>query len=88
MLQSSGESMDILGVILSIIGLGVGYYGIQDARKQRGEREKAVLAASGVIKRTEGLLIGLKPGVPVTAHAAINDGLAAIKAAEDSMKNL
>ena len=52
-----------------------------DARRQRNEREKAVIVAHSVVERTYGLLIGIKPFVAPLGDmhlAAVNDGLAAI----------
>lgn len=37
-----------------------------------------MIAARSVIERAYGTLIGIKPAVDATVHAAINDGLAVI----------
>ncbi len=80
----------IAGVILAIAGLGVSVFAIIDNRRLRGEREKAVIAAHGVIQRSYGLLIGIKPVVKSIpgAEAAINDGLSAINQARATLDKL
>jgi hypothetical protein len=80
----------IAGVILAICGLGVSVFAIIDNRRLRGEREKAVIAAHGVIQRSYGLLIGIKPLVLSLpgAEAAINNGLSAISEARTTLDNL
>ena len=71
-----------LDTILGIAGIAATIWAAYDARKQRSKREKAVLAARGVIERTNGLLIGIKPAVAPLGNmavAAIDDGLVAIE---------
>ena len=71
---------DVLGIVSLILGLGISVFAIIDNRRLRGEREKAVIAVRGVIDRSYGVLIGLKPLVKSLpgAEAAINDVLSAI----------
>ena len=79
------------GLLLGIIGVGATIRAAFDARKQRTEREKAVIVAHSVIERTYGLLIGIKPFIiPLGKphEEAINDGLAAINEQRVSLKNL
>jgi hypothetical protein len=73
--------MMVIDTILGLAGLGVSTFAIIDNRRQRNQREKAVIAARTTIERIYGLLIGIKPAVDaekVTLVAAINDGLSAI----------
>jgi hypothetical protein len=67
------------------LGVGIGaaatIWAAFDARRQRNEREKAVIAAHSVVERTYGLLIGIKPLVALLGDrplAAVDDGLGAI----------
>ncbi len=69
------------GVVLGLIGVAATIWAAFDARRQRNEREKAVIVAHSVVERTYGLLIGIKPFVAPLGDmhlAAVNDGLAAI----------
>lgn len=62
-----------------------------DARRQRSKREKAVMAANTAIERTYGLLIGIKPGVASLGSMTVkvvDDGLEAINAQREALKNL
>ena len=71
----------MIDTILGIAGLGVSTFAIIDNRRQRKQREKAVIAARATIDRIYGLLIGIKPAVVPArpdVEAAINDGLSAI----------
>ena len=78
----------ILDTILGLVGLGVSIYAILDNRRQRTQREKAVIAARSVIERAYGTLIGVKPAVDPSVHAAINDGLAAINQERENLNRL
>jgi hypothetical protein len=78
----------ILDTILGLAGLGVSIYAIRDNRRQRTQREKAVIAARSVIERAYGTLVSIKPAVDVKVHAAINDSLAAINQERDTLKSL
>jgi hypothetical protein len=82
--------LTIAGVVLAIGGLGVSVFAIIDNRRLRGEREQAVIAAHGVIQRSYGLLIGIKPLVKSLpgAEAAIDDGLSAINQARATLEKL
>ena len=69
------------GLFLGFVGVAATIWAAIDARKQRTEREKAVIVAHSIIERTYGLLIGIKPfivplGIPHIA--AVDDGLSAI----------
>ncbi|MHA6913917.1 hypothetical protein ACQUJO_12345 [Ralstonia pseudosolanacearum] len=83
--------LGIAGCALGAIGIAATVWAARDARRQRSDREKAVLAARGVIERSYGLLIGIKPSVSplgaMTVHA-IDDGLAAINAQRDVLQDL
>ncbi|MCA7888579.1 hypothetical protein LGM58_35950 [Burkholderia contaminans] len=84
-------ALGLAGIILGVVGIGATIWAAFDARKQRSAREKAVLAATNVIERTYGLLVGIKPSVASSGSMpidAINDGLAAINAQRDELKNL
>jgi hypothetical protein len=73
--------LGIAGLGASVFAIGVSVFAILDNRRQRKEREKAVIAAHAVIERIYGLLIGIKPAIIPTLpglEAAINDGLAVI----------
>ena len=78
----------ILDTILGLTGLGVSIFAFLDNRRLRNEREKAVIAARETIGRVYGLLIGIKPAVDASVHAAINDGLAAINQERETLKHL
>jgi hypothetical protein len=83
--------LGIGGLILGFIGVMATIWAAFDARRQRNEREKAVIVAYSVIERTYGLLIALKPSVaPLgTPHvAAIEDGLLAINQQRSELKKL
>jgi hypothetical protein len=71
----------VVDTLLGIAGLAASVFAIIDNRRQRSQREKAVIAARATIERIYGLLIGIKPAVAPTrpdVEAAINDGLSAI----------
>ncbi|MGB7912526.1 MAG: hypothetical protein WCF59_09900 [Desulfobaccales bacterium] len=73
--------MHFINTALGIIGLCVSVFAILDNRRQRSEREKAVIAANAVIERVYGVLVGIKPGIIQTMpnfESAINDGLATV----------
>ena len=71
------HAIGLLGVALSILGLGVSAYAIHDNRRLRTAREKAVAAAFEMYGRSYGTLIGIKPAVNdrPDVTVAINDGL-------------
>ena len=87
-------SQAILGIVSALLGLagiGVSVFAIIDNRRQRSQREKAVIAAQAVIDRVYGLLVGIKSGVEQTSPhiiAAINDGLSAINQKRELVKSL
>jgi hypothetical protein len=73
--------LGIGGVVLGLIGVSATIWAAFDARRQRNEREKAVIVAHSVVERTYGLLIGIKPFVAPLGErhlAAVDDGLMAI----------
>lgn len=81
----------VVGVILGVVGIAATVWAAFDARKQRSEREKAVIVAHGIVERTYGLLIGLKPPVAALGpmyEAAMNDGLAAINERRKDLSDL
>ncbi|WP_210771969.1 hypothetical protein [Burkholderia aenigmatica] len=83
--------LGITGCVLGAFGIAATFWAAYDARKQRSAREKAVIAATSVIERTYGLLIGIKPSVvPLGQPAvkAIDDGLDAINAQRRSFNDL
>lgn len=83
--------LGIGGIVIGLIGVLATIWAAIDARRQRSEREKAVIAAHAVIERTYGLLIGIKPLIqPLgNAHiAAIDDGLSAINQQRTELKKL
>ena len=78
----------ILDTILGLAGLGISIYAIWDNKRQRSQREKAVIAARSVIERAYGTLVGIKSAVDTSVHAAINDSLAAINQERETLKSL
>jgi hypothetical protein len=87
----------MLDSILGILGLAVAVFSIVDNRRQRNQREKAVIAAREVIQRVYGALIGLKPAIvavqsdPDTSKAillAMNDTLEAMNQQREILKSL
>jgi hypothetical protein len=83
--------VDIPGDALGFLALAATIWAARDARRQRSEREKAVIAAHSVIERTYGLLIGIKPFVSPLGEehkAAVNDGLQAINQQREMLSNL
>jgi maltooligosyltrehalose synthase len=68
----------IIDTILGLVGLGGTIYAITDNRRQRTQREQAVIAARSVIERA----------VDTSVHSAINDGLAAINQEREMLKSL
>jgi hypothetical protein len=78
----------ILDIILGLAGLGVSIYAISDNKRQRTQREKAVIAARSVIERAYGTLVGIKPAVDTNVHPAINDALAAINQEREKLNSL
>jgi hypothetical protein len=90
----------LLDTILGFTGLGVSVFAIVDIRRQRSQREKAVIAARAVIERAYGSLIHLKPAIVALGAgradsasqkamiAAIDDTLEAINQQRDSIKAL
>jgi hypothetical protein len=83
--------LGVAGIVLGILGLGATVWAVEDARRQRSAREKAVIAARTVIERAYGLLIGIKPSVITLGaayEAAINNGLAAIDQQRGNLEKL
>jgi len=83
--------LGVSGCALGFLGLAMTVWALWEARRQRNNREKAVIAAHAVIERTYGLLIGIKPFViPLgSAHeAAVNNGLTAIDQQRGGLVNL
>jgi len=73
---------------LGLAGIGVGVFGVLDARRERSRREKAVIAARAVIERTYGILETLKPSLGAQYTAVINDGLAFINQERPKLEKL
>lgn len=93
--MSVDQVLAVIGLLVGFIGvvatIWMGVWAVMDGRRQRSERERAVIVAHGVIERSYGLLIGLKPCVAElgTKHeAAINDGLAAINQQRANLSKL
>ena len=82
--------LGIAGLVVGVIGVGVGGYGIRDGSRQRSRREVAVNAVNRLIGRTEGLLVGIKTSLPESSPAivAVNNGLDAVKVAQSDVKAL
>jgi hypothetical protein len=78
----------IFETILGLAGLSVSIYAIWDNKRQRTQREKAVIAARSVIERAYGTLVGIKPALATNVHLAINDSLAAINQERETLKSL
>lgn len=79
------------GVMLGIVGVTATILAAFDARRQRTEREKAVIVAHSVVERTYGLLIGIKPsvaGLGAQYSIAVDDGLAAINQQRSELDKL
>jgi len=79
------------GLLLGFIGVAATIWAAFDARRQRNEREKAVIVAHSVIERTYGLLIGIKPFVAPLGENhlhAIDDGLGAINKQREVLAKL
>jgi len=80
--------LGLAGLGVGLAGLGVSFYAIRDNRRQRTQREKAVIAAHSAIERAYGTLVGIKPAVNENVHKAINDGLDAINQERETLKGL
>jgi hypothetical protein len=83
--------LGIAGVLLGCLGVTATVWAAIDARRQRVEREKAVIAAHSVIERTYGLLIGMKPFIEPLGDShlkAVHDGLSAINQARIQLQAL
>lgn len=81
----------IIGLVLALIGILATIWAAFDARRQRSSREKAVIAATSVIERTYGLLIGIKPAIPTERDGvvkAIENGMSAIDQQRATLKEL
>jgi hypothetical protein len=72
------------GIGLAFAGIGVSIFAIIDNRRQRTQREKAVIAAHATFEHVYELPIGIKPVVATVRVPAIDDGLSAIS--EDHKK--
>jgi hypothetical protein len=89
--MTSDEWTGIGGLVLGLVGLVATLLAAFDARRQRNNREKAVIVAFSVIERTYGLLIGIKPSVAPLGQMhldAVNDGLAAINQQRGALNKL
>ena len=73
-----------------VFGVAVGVWAVRDGRRERSKREVAVNAVHGIVGRTEGMLIGLKPSITANPAAviAIDNGLDAIAIAKREIGNL
>ncbi|HEY4372534.1 MAG TPA: hypothetical protein VGN52_11475 [Burkholderiales bacterium] len=74
--------------IFATVGLTV--WAVLDARRERSKREKAVIAANGIIERLAGTLVALKLAVKKVpgADVPINDALQAIAQGKETLKDL
>lgn len=78
-LAVAGLAFGAVGLLATIAMTTI--WAVNDARRQRTERERAAIVAHSVVERTYGLLIGMKPFIAplgATHLAAIDDGLEAI----------
>jgi len=82
--------MDLIGWGIGLSGVAVAIYGIADARRERSKREKAVVVVNRLVGRLSGLLIGFKTSLVdrPESMAAANDGLDAIKMAQDDLDRI
>jgi len=89
--MTSDAWFGVTGLGLGIAGLAATIWAALDARRQRTNREKAVIVAFSVIERTYGLLIGMKPSIAGLGKMhldAMNDGLEAINQQRSTLEKL
>jgi hypothetical protein len=78
------------GLAVGLIGIGVGWYGIRDGRKQRSKREEAVRVINRLVGRLQGVLVERRAELASNPEraSAVADHLQAISQAQIALDRL
>lgn len=83
--QGANTDVSMAELIVGIVGVGVGVFGVWDARRQRSKAERIAEILSTALAEARGHLIRSKSTAPAPEHPSINDCLARIdKAVRDA----